>query len=202
MASDGWLAAQNVNQVWLSADPNAHNEQVPAQAFFRACVTLSTIFDLLTGMSVAKNAMMDNLKKSAAHFSTSDEELTVQQGIGEEAERLGGTAAMADQASLIHQLTWLLRGVAFVRGIVHEMIDHPEATMTTCVRSGYNSSLKIHHPMAVQSMVWLLAKAAPNRAKFEALLGTQGLAEQLSKLVPVVDRVVNSVQGALDVATR
>ncbi len=198
----GWLEKQNVVQMWLLANPEAREGQVPAQAFFRACMALATIFDLISGMSLAKGAMVNSLVACAVRFPISDETRTVNQGVVDEAERLGGAAAMADQTSLIHQLTWLLRRVAFARGILHELLHEPGASTAACVRRAYETSLKEHQSRAVQGAVWLLAKAAPKRAQLESLLAAEGLKEQLAELLPAVDRVTRPVQQALDDATR
>ena len=167
-----WLETSNSLLVWQNVAENCATDtngvcHVPANAFLDAAETLATIFDLISGMSIAKNAMMDNITKIRKHIRPNDANelpLTLQNAILSDVRPVKDV--IKDHSSVAHQLLWLSRGIEFLRVIITTLEQDAESSMTQCIRAGYEASLKPHHPLAVQGTVYMLAKAAPNRATF------------------------------------
>lgn len=195
----GWIEDSGSVAAWQAVANGCYTEQseesegsythVPAVPFLDAATTLASLFDLIAGMSLAKSAMMDNIAKIRKHFPNVSAELKTPQSLqgAMQADTRTITEVAKDQASVAHQLLWLSRGIDFVVAIVKVLDEDREASMTSCVRKGYGQSLKPYHPLPVQTTVYMLAKAAPNRDTFigklssseDPLIAAKAVFEQL-----------------------
>lgn len=196
-----WVQTSNVISQWDNIQVLIDRDgefNVPAKQFLDAVHTLSSMFDLLPGVSLAKIAMMDHITKIRAHLKADRPNLTLRDMVEEELKHKTHKDVFADQKSVCHQLTWLTRAIGFLNGIVQELQSDAAKEMNAAVSASYATSLRPHHGFVVRNTVLVAAKAAPSRATFMKRLDEHD-PDVLSTLKATIETVacMNKANGTL-----
>lgn len=163
-----WVSDSQIISKWAAVESKADEvsyKGLPASMFLEGVETLATMFDLLPGVNLAKISMMDHVTKIKAHIM-SDTQKTLKDMVDQELASQTEKQVYADQKSVCHQLTWLVRAIAFLVGIVEELQDDASKEMVAAVSASYEKSLKPFHNFVIRNTILVAAKAAPARAKF------------------------------------
>ena len=133
----GWLAETSIVEKWLALAEHAKEEgvlncttlKIPAAEFAAAAQSLISVFDLISGMGMAKGDMVGNattVEKAAKAYAANPrpiwgclrDPVALQDLIGEETEGLGEKALKSlsqDGKTITCALLWLARGLPLVK---------------------------------------------------------------------------------------
>jgi hypothetical protein len=203
--SEDWLTKSNVVAMWkdVKAKMDAHEgKEIPANDFADAAGTLISVFDLISGMKVAKDDMMGNqktVKKAAeADAGKSLEALIVAEIDGKNDKEVGKIAGNGKTTTCA--ALWLGRALRFVLALLQELVAKKDKSLSDCVYAGYEASLKPHHNFVVKGTFAVAVKAAPARDKFYAKLGPDAATVDaaLEEVIPVISELIEKLQSFLE----
>lgn len=202
--SDDWLTKSNVVAMWkgVKEKADAQNNEIPTKDFADAAAALISVFDLISGMKVAKDDMMGNQKtvKAAAEANgeKSLEAIIAAEIDGKNDKELGKIAGNGKTTTCA--ALWLGRALRFVLALLQELTKNPDKSLSDCVYAGYEASLKPHHNFVVKGTFSVAVKAAPARDKFYAKLGPDvaSVNAALTDVIPVIESLVEKLQSYLE----
>ena len=197
----GWLTTSDVVAKWLkvAADAKAaENGSIAAAGFADAATTLISVFDLISGMGMAKSDMDGNattVKKAAS-------DKTLQALVDAECEGLdekGLKKVAGDGTKVTCALLWLARALFFILKMLEPLVKEPSKRLSDCVLAGYEVSLKPHHGFIIRQTFSAAVMAAPSREKFMAKLGEleEGVLAELTKVMPHVEALLKAIRDFL-----
>lgn len=196
----GWLAEKAVVEQWLSLAKEAQGAEVSAKAFGEASTTLISVFDLITGMGVAKSDM-DGNAKTVTKAAGGDAGVTLQQLVDAELDAPGANkkTIAADGTKVSCALLWLLRALKFILALLEALMADPSVELSAAVYKGYESTLRPHHGMMTRGVFNVAVKAAPYRKTFVAKLGPSEaeVFTKLSEVMPAATELVTALQSYL-----
>ena len=155
-----WLETSGLLEKWTVAAAMSDG-QVKGAEFVRASKAIISIFDLISGMGVAKRDMEGNA-------NTIGRNLTVGQSIQAcvDAEMARGVEVQ----TLVHDgkcttcaLLWLTRALRFIVGLMRALLSDSSKSLKDAVLAGYEISLKPHHGFATKAIFSVRAAGANPR---------------------------------------
>ena len=171
----------------------------PGGEFYEASEALISVFDLISGMSMASGDMRKNavtIQKLSAGGTTLKALVEAEcAGKSEkELKKIAGDGATASCA-----LLWLARALNFVIKLLDVMIEDKTKKLSDCVMAGYEVSLKPHHGFMVKGTFTVAVKAAPSREAFIAKLGPseEKVFADIGAKLPAMKSLISSIQDFL-----
>jgi len=198
----GWLADKKVVETWNAVVQKSEESggEVPAKAFGEAATVLISVFDLITGMGMAKSDMQGNA--TTVTNSATDEAVTLQKLVMDEISNSGKTpkALSTDGKTTSCALLWLLRALQFILVMLENLKQDPSLELNKAVSNGYEASLKPHHGYAIKLIFNTALKAAPYRKDFMQKLGPsdEAVMEALGPVIAEVKPMVSALQAFLE----
>ena len=196
MSGGGWLAEKKVLETWMAVVESAKGGAgMPAKAFGEASTVLISVFDLISGMGMAKSDMQGNAT-TVTNAANGSADVTLQQLVDGELDATGANhkAISTNGKTTACALLWLLRALNFILKMLQELMSSQTIELSDAVYKGYEASLKKHHGMVVRGTFNVAVKAAPYRKTFVAKLGPSE-DEVFAALRPVVDEIQKMVDG-------
>lgn len=150
----GWIDDSEVASLWrrvcdgIRASPEGVS--IDAQAFVDASLSIISIFDLISGMGVAKGDMVGNastLRKLAEAHAPG---VTLQNLVGKELASGALKKLVGDGRTATCALLWLVRALTFVQRMIEALVAS-DKSMKDCVLAGYERSLKPYHGMCASA---------------------------------------------------
>ena len=196
----GWLETSGVVGEWVELG-KGDLAAIPADKFGAAATTLIGVFDLISGMGMAKGDMDKNANtvKAAAEANSGK---TLQELI--DAECAGKTPKeikkiAGDGKTTTCALLWLVRALYFILKLLEPLVSQPDLKLGECVGKGYEVSLKPHHGMMIKGTFSVALKAAPKRETFIAQLAEsqEEAFKQINEVTPVVSKMLESLNSKL-----
>lgn len=169
-ANKGWLATSGVVGKWekVAEVAAAGGGNIPAEQFADAALTLINVFDLISGMGMAKSDMVGNattvLKAAQAKPGSTLQTLISDECDGQDDGKIKKIST--DGKTSTCALLWLVRALYFILKMLEPLVADSSKSLSACVLAGYDVSLKPHHGFMVKSTFQVAVKAAPSRDKF------------------------------------
>lgn len=196
-----WLTKSNVVAKWTAL--GAELPQVPATEFSDAALTLISVFDLISGMGMAKGDMVKNANTVQDAAAAANPGATLQQLIDSECDSAHDERAIKaiaeDGKKVTCALLWLTRALYFILKMLEPLVHSPQKKLGECVMSGYEVSLKPHHNFMASSAFSMGVKAAPSRdVLMRQLADTEAEAmEQINEVLPHVADLLDACRAIL-----
>ncbi len=193
----GWLETSGVGEQWKKVAGATNGGEVPAKAFADAAVTIISVFDLISGMGIAKNDMLGNAKTVAALAEKAGDGATLQAMVAAELEGKSDKEVKkltGDGKTISCALLWLVRGLIFINVLMKVMDENREMKLKDCVLKGYEASLKPHHGMMIRGTFTVAVNAAPSREAFIKNLGDDeaSVFAQIKELLPIFENLLKT----------
>jgi len=164
-----WIDESGVKAKWeaVAKEMEAHaDKEVAAAPFVEAAKSIISVFDLITGMGIAKSDMLGNAT-TIGNFAQGKDKITLQALCAEELAS-GRTLSKLelDGTTSVCALLWLTRALRFVYKMLEALMNDPNIKMKDAVWAGYEASLRPHHGMLVRGTFNVAYSAAPTRETF------------------------------------
>jgi len=148
---------------------------VTAAAFLLAASATATIFDCL-GSVVSKvkadiQGNIDKIQQNVDKAGGDSSQLLLEKMVKSEVAAAGSAAKAMKEGSTTTALLWLGRMLRLVERFLGALAQDSKASLSDCVKVGYNACLSPHHPWMVRTAMGVAFSGCPTRETFYKNLG-------------------------------
>mmetsp|Transcript_1836 Transcript_1836/g.5753 ORF Transcript_1836/g.5753 Transcript_1836/m.5753 type:complete len:202 (-) Transcript_1836:299-904(-) len=187
-----WLIQSGVAEKWEKCKAGCVDGKVPAAEFADAALAIISVFDLISGMGIAKADMNGNAK-AIAKFAEENPGKSLQE-LCEAELSTGDLKKLLKGGSACCALLWLQRALLFIKILLETLESDRSAKLSECVMKGYEASLKRFHGFAVRTTFSVAVKAAPSRDGFMAKLAPteEEVFQRIGAMMPTVNEILKT----------
>lgn len=141
-------------------------------SFLEVCKLILPVLDKFgAAMSLVKSDIGGNITRLENKYLSNPEKYKNLYGmVGEEVE----AKTAKGSSSCTNGLLWLTRAMDFLVELFHNLLAHPDWTMTQVCTDSYSKTLKKFHGWLASSSFTVAMKLAPDRKKFMEVVGGSG----------------------------
>ncbi|KAK3414837.1 glycolipid transfer protein 1 [Eucalyptus grandis] len=146
--------------------------EILTKPFIDVCKMMLPVIDKFgAAMAAVKADVGGNLQRLEKKYLSSPSEFNLLYGLVR-AEVASKTAKSS--SSCTNALLWLTRAMDFLVELFHDLLDHPDWSMTQACTNAYSKSLKKWHNWLATSSFSVAMKLVPDRKKFLEVVGGSG----------------------------